>query len=87
MADRKSKLQALASQIARAEGKKSQVKIGDIREIVGLISDVVYQEWRSEGSDGVDKLIELLLNNGLARRKKIKPGTTSKRRGAAGELP
>jgi len=32
----------LYKHIAKHEGKKSQVKIGDIREIVGIISDLVY---------------------------------------------
>lgn len=35
------KIRQLCSHIAEREGLKSRVKIGDIREIVGIVSDAV----------------------------------------------
>lgn len=37
-------LNKLASAIAKREGKKSQAHIGDIREILGIISDMFYAD-------------------------------------------
>lgn len=37
-------IRKVASVLAKAEGKKSQVKMGDVREIVGLISDLMYMD-------------------------------------------
>jgi hypothetical protein len=37
-----SRLQKLASKIAKREGKRSQARIGDIREILGILSDVMH---------------------------------------------
>lgn len=34
----------LASKIAKLEGKKSEARIGDIREILGILSDIFYKE-------------------------------------------
>lgn len=35
-------IKGLASIIAKKEGKKSQVRIGDIREILSILSDMVF---------------------------------------------
>lgn len=40
----KTKINKLVSKIAKREGKKSQVKIGDIREILGIMADVFNDE-------------------------------------------
>lgn len=37
-------LQKLASEIAKREGKKSQARIGDIREILGILADVFHED-------------------------------------------
>jgi hypothetical protein len=37
-------LSKLASEIAKREGKKSQARIGDIREIIGILSDIFYED-------------------------------------------
>jgi hypothetical protein len=37
-------LKELASAIAKREGKKSQVKIGDIREILRIIADLMVED-------------------------------------------
>lgn len=39
-------VQKLASLICRKEGKKVQVSIGNAREIVGILSDILYKESR-----------------------------------------
>jgi hypothetical protein len=40
-------LNKLASKIAKLEGKKSQARIGDIREILGILSDLWFEEVES----------------------------------------
>jgi hypothetical protein len=35
-------LNELATEIAKREGNKSQARIGDIREIIGILSDLSY---------------------------------------------
>jgi len=37
-------IKKLASIIAKKEGKKSQVKIGDVREVLGIVSDLIYDD-------------------------------------------
>lgn len=51
----------LATAIAKAEGKKTQARIGEVREILSLLSDMVYLD---------TELIELLIKNGKRRAKK-----------------
>lgn len=57
-------IRSLASQIAKAEGKKSQSRIADIREILSLLSDIMYAE--PAGCSSV------LYDNGSKRFKKKK---------------
>lgn len=57
------KPQELASAIAKKEGHKSQARIGDIREIVAIISDMAYQD-RS--------VIDCITKLGIDRAKKKK---------------
>jgi hypothetical protein len=58
-------LKELASKIAKDEGLKTQVSVGNIREIVGLLSDEIKKD---------PSLAVLLLQNGdrRAKRKKAK---------------
>ena len=49
---------ALASKVAMVEGKKSQAAIGDIREILGILSDFLYSD---------PEVLLLLLANGKRR--------------------
>jgi len=51
----------LASHIANKESKKSQVKIGDVREILSIISDLAIKE---------PIVLSLFIENGLKRAKK-----------------
>lgn len=42
-------IKQLASEIAKREGKKSQARIGDIREILGILADIVAEASEGEG--------------------------------------
>lgn len=55
----------LASTIAKIEGKKSQTHIGNIREMLAILSDIMVDEPLS-GVELYSKFIE----NGLRRKKK-----------------
>lgn len=50
------KFQDLASIIAKREGKKSEVKIADIREILGILTDLIAEEY-AKGSFDIEKLL------------------------------
>lgn len=54
----------LASLIAKKEGKKHQASIGDIREILGILSDEIYE------ADSVLDILCLLIDTGLKREKR-----------------
>ena len=56
------KIKQLVSAIAEMEGLKSQVSIGNIREIVGLVCDLMV-------SDNGETIVALV-NNGHARGKR-----------------
>lgn len=58
-------IKSLASLIAKIEGKKSQARVGDVREILGILSDLVYQ-------DEIDYFWELFYENGKKRSKRKK---------------
>ena len=70
----------LARLIAKKEGKKSQARMGDVKEILSILSDVAFDyetnffrdepEFLSEpyGND----IFESLIQNGHNRSKKIK---------------
>lgn len=51
----------LASKIAKIEGKKSQARIGDIREIISIIADLSYKS-----GDPIQTIMKL----GIARAKR-----------------
>lgn len=57
-------MQDLASKIARIEGKKSQARIGDIREILSILGDMVWDEIQ------VDEMNSPILNAILASAEK-----------------
>lgn len=67
-------LSALYQEIAKREGKLKEVSIGNIREIVGILSDLIYEDsldctTRSRSSGG---LYTKLLYNGTKRAKRKK---------------
>lgn len=51
-------MRGLASEIAKREGKKSQAKIGDIREILGILSDILYADYEQYSHDTAIVIIE-----------------------------
>lgn len=61
-------LKKLASEIAFREGKKSQARIGDIREIIGIISDIIVQIPQKD----LASLLSDIVNSGVRRSKKKK---------------
>lgn len=56
-------IKEIASQIAKREGHKSQARIGDIREILGVLADMSY-----ESQEPLKAIIQL----GIARAKRRK---------------
>ena len=62
------KPQELATLIAKKEGHKSQVRIGDIREIISLVADLMYSS--PEAAACITQL-------GIARAKRKKKNTTT----------
>ena len=58
----------LAAVVAKLEGKKSQARIGDIREILGILSDLVYVDSLVLGEPM--RLAVTLYENGKRRAKK-----------------
>lgn len=57
-------IKKMASMLAKLEGKKSQARIGDIRELLALLSDLIYED-RAE-----QDLYFCLWDNGFERSKK-----------------
>jgi hypothetical protein len=59
----------VAVSLARKEGKKSQVKMGDCREIIGIISDMLYEDIKANpfGFIGSDSIYCALVKNGRRR--------------------
>lgn len=61
----------LYQEIAKREGKLKEVSIGNIREIVGILSDLVYED-EKECRDSRTRLYTKLLYNGSKRAKRKK---------------
>jgi len=62
-------IKQLASEIAKKEGKKSNVKIGDVREILSILSDMIYDEMSPLYEGGA---FTSLYQNGKRRAKRKK---------------
>lgn len=60
-------LNKLASLICKREGKKVQVSIGNSREIVGILSDILYKEYARKKQ----ATYFTLLHNGHRRHLKV----------------
>lgn len=56
-------IKEIASTIAKAEGHKSQARIGDIREVLSILADMSYKS-----PDPIQAIIQL----GIARAKRKK---------------
>lgn len=57
------KVGELASKICKIEGHKSQSRIGDVREILGILADMTYQS---------PEAVQCLIQSGIARAKRRK---------------
>lgn len=62
-------IRELASKIASKEGKKSQARICDIREILAILSDILVQH---EGCCMDYQILDMLFVNGMNRAKRRK---------------
>lgn len=65
-------LQQLASLIAKREGKKSQVKIGDVREVLRLICDIDVELSLQGKTGSIDALYLHALALKTKKAKKLK---------------
>lgn len=65
---KKSVIHRLVQLLVKQEGKKSNVKIGDVREIVSILSDLFYIEFTSGAP--YSKTFMALVVNGARRREK-----------------
>lgn len=63
-------IRKLVSEIAKREGQKSNVTVGDIREILGILSDIVFEVSREFDTNG--ELESMLWENGQRRAKRKK---------------
>ena len=64
-------IKELVSEIAKREAGKSNVKVGDIREIIGHLSDMVFVD-ELYGDIKLNNLVSMLYANGKRRAKKAK---------------
>lgn len=60
---------AIVSEIAKGEGKIVQVSVGNIREVVAIISDMVYEDAGKSLNGGHRGVFAALLRNGERRAK------------------
>lgn len=60
----------LAKEIAKREGKRSQARYGDIKEILGILSDIIAENKKTTG--GFNSVIFNIALLGAKRSKKKK---------------
>lgn len=59
-------MRTLANAIAKHEGKRHQASIGDVREILAILSDLIYEDW---AGDQYRMTFACLLKNGARRNR------------------
>jgi len=64
-------IKKLASEIAKREGKKSQTQIGDIREILSILSDMINDEYEKLCNEN-KSIVVSLVENGMKRARKMR---------------
>lgn len=68
-------IKKLASEIAKREGKKTQARIGEIREVLAILSDILYNDFKNE--EDYTTFIGIV-KNGENRAKKTKTKRSTK---------
>jgi hypothetical protein len=63
-------IKALASHVAKLEGKKSQAHIAQVREILGIVSDLLYAEVANPTTDPGPVVLNVLCEAGFKRAQK-----------------
>lgn len=58
---------SLAKELCRRDGKKKQVDIAQMKEILGMLSDIFWSE-----PMGVVRLVQIFVESGMKRAKKKK---------------
>lgn len=71
------KINDIAKEIAKREGKKSQARIGDIKEILGIIADMIYDDINKSNINTYHIIVDLAISrankrNAKKRVKKVK---------------
>ena len=59
----------LVKKVSISEGNKSQVSVGNIREILGIISDTLALEFEMENPKWEGSTLQALVKNGQRRKK------------------
>lgn len=60
-------IKQLAVKLCKKEGKKKQVNVAQMHEVLGIVSDILHHEWENSVRLSV---LSVLLNNGAKRAKK-----------------
>lgn len=69
---RRFNVSALAQEVARREGKKVQVSIGNIREVIAKLSDIIYDGKVLGDKVNPTDVVAVLILNGHNRSKRKK---------------
>lgn len=59
-------IRGLVNELVKREGLKKQVEVAQVREIIGHLSDV-FNEQFIQTTDGLESLVDLLVDNGTRR--------------------
>ena len=76
------KIKELVTELCALEGMKSQIQVGDMREVIGKLSDILFSELEFEGDTCIikfDGAVAALFVNGAKRAKKKKSGKRKKK--------
>lgn len=68
-------MRKLVSEICQREGKRSQVKVGDVREVLSVLTDILAEELADRSTFYASQLQEAILKKMLRMRRKAKRGS------------
>lgn len=63
-------INSLVKELAKREGKKSQARIGEIRELISILSDMVYESLEKDGFGEPVQVFKCIFENGKKRAAK-----------------